>query len=101
ADVGGFTSLRAAIMEANTTAGADQIVLPAGTYNLTIAGADEDFAASGDLDITDSLTITGAGAATTIIDASTIPGGDRVLDILGAINVNLANLTVTGGNGEA
>src|SRR5207248_424021 len=67
---GGPGSLRDAILGANATPGADVITLPAGTYTLTIAGADEDAGATGDLDITDDLTINGAGAATTIIDGS-------------------------------
>src|SRR5262245_19424629 len=72
ADAGGSTSLRAAIMEANATAGNDTINLPAGTYTLALQGTGENAAATGDLDITDSLTITGADAATTIIEAHRI-----------------------------
>jgi CSLREA domain-containing protein len=72
----GNCTLRAAIQEANACAGADIITLPAGTYILAIAGTGEDAAATGDLDITDELTITGAGAATTVIDGGAI---DRVL----------------------
>jgi hypothetical protein len=98
ADANGFTSLRAAIVEANAHGDPDHIILPAGTYNLTIAGADEDFAASGDLDITSDLIITGQSAATTIVDASTIPGGDRVFDCFGSIGVYFQELTITGGN---
>src|SRR5262245_24718897 len=56
-DSAGNTSLRAAIMEANALAGADAIALqPGATYSLTLIGPDEDAAATGDLDITDSLT---------------------------------------------
>ena len=40
--------------------GADTIFLPAGVYKLTIAGADENLAASGDLDIYGSLNIINA-----------------------------------------
>src|SRR5438445_11883528 len=69
---GGKCTLRAAVQQANALAGADTIMLPAGTYTLTISGLCEDGAATGDLDITDDLTITGAGAATTIIDAGGI-----------------------------
>ena len=58
----GNCTLRAAIMEANALAGADTITVPAGTYTLAIAGTDEDAGATGDLDITDDLTIVGAGA---------------------------------------
>src|SRR5512141_1158976 len=72
-------SLREAIVAANANPGADVITLPAGTYTLTIAGANENAAASGDLDITDSAPINGAGTATTISDGGAI---DRVFDVL-------------------
>jgi CSLREA domain-containing protein len=62
-------SLREAIVAANAAGGADAISLPAGTYTLTIAGSDN-AAAQGDLDINDSVTITGAGAASSIISTS-------------------------------
>ncbi|MBA7659247.1 hypothetical protein ES703_67221 [subsurface metagenome] len=51
----GICTLRAAIQEANALAGPDTINLPANTYTLSIAGANEDAAATGDLDITDDL----------------------------------------------
>jgi hypothetical protein len=66
-------------MEANAIAGADTITLPAGLYVLAIAGADEDEARTGDLDITDDLVIQGEGADRSIIDAR---GLDRVIDVL-------------------
>src|SRR5690242_18419230 len=72
--VGDKCTLRAAVQTANGHAGADSIVIPANAdpYTLTIGGADPagDPAAAGDLDITDDVTITGAGAADTVIDAS-------------------------------
>lgn len=58
------------MIQANATPGADTIMLRAGTYRLTLAGAGEDAAATGDLDILQNLTIEGAGAMQTIIDAS-------------------------------
>src|SRR5438128_7834324 len=70
ATAGGTCTLRAAIQEANAHPGADTIMVPAGTYLLTIEGRDEDAAVTGDLDITDDLTITGAGADRTILDAT-------------------------------
>src|SRR5437867_11074046 len=48
-------TLRAAIQEANALRGADVINLPAGTYTLTIPGRGEDHAATGDLDINDTV----------------------------------------------
>src|SRR4051812_10120402 len=68
---GGPGSLRQAILDANAAAGADTVTVPAGTYTLSIAGANEDAGATGDLDVTGELTLTGAGAATTIVQAGT------------------------------
>src|SRR5262245_30925886 len=49
----GVCTLRAAIQESNAHNGADTILIPtAGTYRLTITGAGENNAATGDLDIT-------------------------------------------------
>ena len=67
-------SLREAITAANGAVGADMITLPAGTYTLTIpnsGGTNEDNNATGDLDIKDSITINGAGQATTIVQGGT------------------------------
>lgn len=77
-------SLRGAIIAANANGvGADTINLPAGTYTLTLAGINEDLGATGDLDITSNITIAGAGAASTIIQAGTTNanGIDRVFDL--------------------
>src|SRR5262245_17583375 len=63
----GVCTLRAAIMEANALVGADVIELPAGLYPFRIAGTGENVAASGDLDVTDNLSIVGAGATNTVI----------------------------------
>ncbi len=75
----GMCTLRAAVMEANAHIGGDTIVLPDSTYNLTILGAGEDNAATGDLDITESVTITGDQNGVSLIDATSL--GDRVFDI--------------------
>jgi uncharacterized repeat protein (TIGR01451 family)/CSLREA domain-containing protein len=79
----GTCSLRAAVQAANQRAGADTIQLPAGTYTLTLAGTDEDAAATGDLDVTDALTLNGAGASSTLIQAGTTNanGIDKVMSI--------------------
>src|SRR4051794_25172010 len=68
---GGAGSWRAAIIAANAAAGPDIVTVPAGTYTLSNGGANEDACATGDLDITGQLTITGAGSATAIIQAGT------------------------------
>jgi CSLREA domain-containing protein len=87
-------SLREAIIAANANPGADIITLPPGNYVLTIAGANEDAGATGDLDITDSVTINGAGAASTIVDAGGIV--DRVFHILGG-TVAFNGITIRNG----
>jgi CSLREA domain-containing protein len=95
----GKFSLREAITKANTTAGADVIVVPVGVFKITIAGASEDANATGDFDITDAVTIQGAGAGVSIIDGQQL---DRVFDVIGtgphSIKPVLQGLTVRGGN---
>jgi CSLREA domain-containing protein len=87
-------TLRAAIMEANALAGRDTIVLPAGVYALTRAGADEDNARTGDLDLKSNLVLKGQGTATTIIDAAQL---DRVLHLVNGI-VKISKLTLANGS---
>ncbi|HEX3123710.1 MAG TPA: choice-of-anchor Q domain-containing protein [Rhodanobacteraceae bacterium] len=73
----GACTLRAAIIEANAHAGADTIILQANvTYLLSRVGED-DTALNGDLDVLDSVTITGAGPST-VIDGNGAVVGDRV-----------------------
>lgn len=79
ADANGDCSLRAAISEANETAEADIITLPAGEYILSILGIDDDLNLEGDLDIRTSLTIQGEDSTTTIIKFPT--GNERILEI--------------------
>jgi CSLREA domain-containing protein len=86
----GVCSLRAAIQAANALFGADTIVLqPNVVYQLARAGVD-DTALDGDLDILDSVTITGAGPGSTIIDGNGTVTGDRVFQVFGCINNSLA-----------
>ena len=97
ATAGGACTLRAAIQEANALASVNTIIVPAGTHTLTLAGNSEDSAATGDLDITREVFIQGAGAATTIVAQSTNDRVFDVLDLLGAINVRMAGLTIADG----
>src|SRR5262245_3174895 len=106
--VDGNCGLREAILAANgdsavdacvAGAGADVVVVPAGTYVLGLVGPGEDAAATGDLDVTAELDISGAGAGTTIVDGGAI--GDRVLDIdpAGAgLTVSISGLTIQNGH---
>jgi CSLREA domain-containing protein len=88
-------SLREAIVAANASPGADRIILGSGlTYPLTLGPADAPgavAAGSGDLDVTDALTIDGNGST---IDAALL---DRVFDIQGSFLVTINGLTIKNG----
>jgi CSLREA domain-containing protein len=88
-------SLREAIILANS-GGADTIIIPAGTYNLTVTGSD-DTAAAGDLDFTDTdlTTITGAGSGSVTIDATAI--SDRIFDARSGSRVDITGVTIQNG----
>jgi len=102
-------SLRAAVQSANTDSvvngcpagsGRDVILLEPGTYALTMTNlieGDENAAATGDLDITDSLMIRGVGSSVTFVTANFI---DRVFhvdpDKVG-IAVDIIDLTIQDG----
>src|SRR5215208_6222946 len=87
-------SLREAVRAANAGSGGDTISIPAGHILLRIAGPGEDAGATGDLDLTKSVTIAGSGARATVIDAD---GGDRVFDIKTGVTALISDVTVTGG----
>ncbi|MBT7817601.1 MAG: S8 family serine peptidase, partial [Polaribacter sp.] len=89
-------SLRAAIMHASTTDAATTIVVPDGTYVLTLPGANENGAATGDLDLTSShgVTVIGGGVFQTVIDGQQL---DRVFDVAVGASATLTGLTVQNG----
>jgi hypothetical protein len=104
-------SLRGAIMAANADPGLAPVIInlqPATTYHLTLTNAaQENGAATGDLDITTTLhpvTIVGGGSSgpgATVIDTAGLNIGslrDRVLHLTGAgVTVVLQNLAVRNG----
>lgn len=105
--VDGQTSLREAVCVANATAGGDSITLPAGVFALTLGGAGENANEAGDLDISETLTISGAGLGMTFIengigDAGILGDGDRVIEIgsgfVNDIDLTLEDLTVRNGD---
>jgi hypothetical protein len=104
ADAGGACTLRAAVMETNALAEADEISLPPGTYVLSIAGAGEDAGATGDLDVTDDLTLTapvivnGASEPSAVVDGG---GLDRVLQITSGAAATISGVTIRNGRPEA
>ena len=102
ADASGFTSLRAAITEANALAGEDRIELQAGTYSLTRTSANESGNVAGDLDVRDDLVIVGSGSGATTINAAAV--NDRIFEILARgisaskfTRFTLSGVTLTGG----
>ena len=94
----GKLSLREALLAANSTAGAQTIQLPSGTYSLSLTGANEDVGNTGDLDVQGDVSIIGTAAATTIIDGG---GADRVFDVRGSSVAAFENLTIRSGSTSA
>src|SRR3990167_5157157 len=96
----GFGSLREAVLAANQTVAQDTIRLRAGSYTLSLdnAAGQENAAATGDLDITQSLVIQGRGTSgrnATIIDQKVL---DRVFHIVNpGAGVVFKDLVITGG----
>jgi len=89
-------SLRGAVLKANQESGQDDLFLMPGTYTLTVAGRNEDLAATGDLDILFDMTLQPLGPGTTV----TINGGDidRILDIRDTAAVTIKRLVLTNGS---
>ena len=84
-------TLRAAVMEANTSDAPDTVILPAGRYDLA--------AANRSLEVSGRLTLTGAGARST-----TISGGEGfahpVLFMGYGTTAQVSGVTITGGNAQ-
>lgn len=89
-------SLREAVNNANACPGAQTIRLPAAGYALTILGNGEDANATGDLDITDDLTILGEGAPS--INGM---GDDRIFEVFSPAVVDLNLLILINGLEQA
>ena len=94
-------SLRGAISHANANPATDfTIQVPAGTFTLTLAGAEEEDNATGDLDIKVSVILQGSGMETTILQAGETKGDgiDRVLNVRdGALSVQMSKFTIQNG----
>ncbi len=78
-------SLREAVIAANGSPGLDTIEIPANTYVLQLSGNDA-AAATGDLDLSESVTIQGSGSASAIIRGD---GSDRVFEVVTISNPNV------------
>ena len=94
-------TLRAAVSAANANPGADEIDLGSGTFRIELGSETaEDSNASGDLDVTDDLTIKGIGAdSTTILGALPAGDGERDIHVPGNANLTLSGMTISGGRG--
>lgn len=101
----GDCSLREAVIAANADPGST-INVPAGRVVLSIPGTADQNAANGDLDLREDMTIRGAGAGATTVDAARL---DRVFDMTFDVSesclspdrkVTIDGLTITGGLGE-
>jgi uncharacterized repeat protein (TIGR01451 family)/CSLREA domain-containing protein len=77
-------SLREAIAAANAAPGPDTVIVPAGTYVLSL----------GMLTISDDLTLIGAGETSTVIDGN---GTDRVFHVDASPLVQISDLTIQNG----
>ncbi|CAG0937010.1 hypothetical protein TFLX_05913 [Thermoflexales bacterium] len=94
-------TLRAAIMQANVIPGPGvTIILPSGTYTLTRPPAGANGADNGDLNLASPasgnpvISIVGAGAASTLIDANKI---DRVLSVGLSRRATISGVTIRNG----
>lgn len=95
----GFVSLCEAIIAANTTSGADTINLAAGAHTISLAGTAENAAATGDFDITESLTLVGVGQGTNPVTDTIIDGGgsDRVFQVFSGVTAVFQDMTIQNG----
>ncbi|MFO7540286.1 MAG: CSLREA domain-containing protein [Chloroflexota bacterium] len=116
--VNGNCTLREAIIAANSDtavddcaagSGHDVITLPPGIYTLTLAGAGEDGAQTGDLDLTADVTINGGGIAnfgTLLLVNSTLSGNNAGgsgggLSTIEGLTTQLYNATISGNTADA
>ena len=100
----GNCTLREAIEAANSKTAVDAcpaggaitttIMIPSGTYTITIVGSGEEDNQTGDLDVQSNIIFRGAGQEETILDGNQL---DRVLDIFPDTTVHIYDLTITNG----
>lgn len=86
-------TLRAAIQQANATAGADTIEFSVSEVALSVGGRSEEAAETGDLDITGDVTVDGGGA----IVRADANFDDRLFHVVSPAKATIKGLTVTGG----
>ncbi|HEX9798067.1 MAG TPA: CSLREA domain-containing protein [Anaerolineales bacterium] len=94
-------SLREAVVTANRCEGRQEIRLPVGVFELSLAGRGEEAAASGDLDITDDVDIIGDSAPRpeprVVIDGA---GLDRVFEVHEEVEATFQGLVIRNGDAD-
>lgn len=91
-------TVRAAITKANLYPGGGVTInIPAGTYQIEIPPASPNDDTTGNLNITQTMTISGAGMDSTIIDGGSL---DNVFNVAAA-NVSISGLTIQNGYNTA
>src|SRR5437764_9591801 len=97
--VAGDCALRQAVAKANANPGS-KIVVPPGTYRLSILPTGMDDNSTGDLNVTAATTISGANRHTTIIEAGVSAGNgiDGVLAVHGSAPLDISGVTIRFGN---
>lgn len=85
----GETTLRAAVQEANASPGPDEILIPDSLIQVALAASSG--SETGELEIADDLTISGAGKDSTVIDATQI---DTAFHIQTGVELTLSELTL-------
>jgi predicted outer membrane repeat protein len=96
---GGSCTLRAAVQAADNSGAGSSIALLAGTYQLTIPSAAANDPSTGDLDVNSkangtTITVSGAGSGSTVIDANHI---DRAFAVQIGGGLSLSGLTIEHG----
>ena len=86
-------TLREAVIAANVHPGPDAIKLLGKTYTLALPGTGEDAAANGDLDLTQSVRISGKGAGPTVVDGGGPTVGEAAFEVISGA-ARLSGLTV-------
>lgn len=84
-------SLREAVLAANALPGPDTVHLSAGRHFLEQRGIDENEGLTGDIDITDDLTIIGAGRDATAIDSRSV---DYVFEVASGVGLTVRQLGI-------
>ena len=101
ADANGACSLRAAVEEANALSGTTEVDLGSGTYTLSLANPSVSGIPiraydpnTGDIDVTANISVVGAGASSSVLDAASL---DREFEVRPGGTLQLSDLTVQHG----